>query len=348
MARKTKTMKNLFHRYILMTIAAAILAVISMPLFTILYFQTENIVFFILLLVTLGVLLAGYSLELIFYTLRLYKLFYSDIYQTTDRNLTKLKLHQKGLDLYQASEVGEVRKLNDNVLDLNYELEHMVQVALDKDYSKINLNYIDKKKRLVDHHTFHDHIAEIVFCSQSYRNVLIQAYYDFEGKGNLTPEEEEQLLDFINLVFSQVRVPHDFEALLPKVYAHPGFSRLHAVAAEEGRIRASYGCEGFLGPYEKKVRDYPFSCQAGLSIASVRIDGAISGCTSIRASYGQGNIYQDDFVDVWEHRFGIFRDHTPFKTGPCRDCRWWKKCKGNGMHLRGENGELLLCNLSRL
>jgi len=202
MARKTKTMKNLFHRYILMTIAAAILAVISMPLFTILYFQTENIVFFILLLVTLGVLLAGYSLELIFYTLRLYKLFYSDIYQTTDRNLTKLKLHQKGLDLYQASEVGEVRKLNDNVLDLNYELEHMVQVALDKDYSKINLNYIDKKKRLVDHHTFHDHIAEIVFCSQSYRNVLIQAYYDFEGKGNLTPEEEEQLIGQLARTFA--------------------------------------------------------------------------------------------------------------------------------------------------
>ena len=117
---------------------------------------------------------------------------------------------------------------------------------------------------------------------------------------------------------------------------------------KEGRIKASYGCEGFLGPYEGKVRDHLFSCQAGLSIASVRIDGDISGCTSIRASYSQGNIYQDDFVDVWEHRFGIFRDHTPFKTGPCAECRWWKKCQGNGMHLRGENGELLLCNLSRL
>lgn len=68
----------------------------------------------------------------------------------------------------------------------------------------------------------------------------------------------------------------------------------------------------------------------------------------IRASYSQGNIYRDDFVDVWENRFGIFRDHTPFKTGPCQDCRWWKKCRGNGMHLRGENGELLLCNLAKL
>ena len=134
--------------------------------------------------------------------------------------------------------------------------------------------------------------------------------------------------------------------LTPEQYR--GLMEFIVACRKEGRIKASYGCEGFLGPYEGKVRDHPFSCQAGLSIASVRIDGAISGCTSIRASYSQGNIYQDDFVDVWEHRFGVFRDHTPFKTGPCAECRWWKKCQGNGMHLRGENGELLLCNLAKL
>ena len=53
------------------------------------------------------------------------------------------------------------------------------------------------------------------------------------------PEEEEQLLDFINLVFSQAHEPHDFAALLPKVYAHPGFSRYHLVAAEQGSILAT-------------------------------------------------------------------------------------------------------------
>lgn len=127
-----------------------------------------------------------------------------------------------------------------------------------------------------------------------------------------------------------------------------GLMEFIVACRKEGLLQVTYGCEGFLGPYEGKVRDLPFSCQAGLSIASVRVDGAISGCTSIRASYSQGNIYRDDFVDVWENRFGIFRDHTPFKTGPCQDCRWWKKCRGNGMHLRGENGELLLCNLAKL
>ena len=117
---------------------------------------------------------------------------------------------------------------------------------------------------------------------------------------------------------------------------------------KEGRIHLSYGCEGFLGAYEGQVRDHLFSCQAGLSIASVRVDGSISGCNSIRSHYDQGNIYTDDIVDVWEGRFGIFRDRTPLRNGPCRECRWWKYCLGNGMHLRDENGELLLCNLQRL
>ena len=53
------------------------------------------------------------------------------------------------------------------------------------------------------------------------------------------PDEEPEVLDFINSVFSQAARPHDFEKLIPKVYAHPGFSALHAVAVEDGRIRGA-------------------------------------------------------------------------------------------------------------
>ena len=53
----------------------------------------------------------------------------------------------------------------------------------------------------------------------------------------------------------------------------------------EGRIDASYACEGFLGGYEAEVRDQFYQCAAGVSVASIRVDGAISGCTSIRANY---------------------------------------------------------------
>ena len=148
-------------------------------------------------------------------------------------------------------------------------------------------------------------------------------------------------------VFPVGRAAHDPELQLsPEQYR--ALMEFIVTCRKEGRIHVSYGCEGFLGSYEGKVRDHLFSCQAGLSIASVRIDGAISGCTSIRAAYSQGNIYQDDFVEVWENRFGLFRDHTPLRNGPCTDCKWWKWCQGNGMHLRDDDGQLLLCNYSRV
>ena len=120
-----------------------------------------------------------------------------------------------------------------------------------------------------------------------------------------------------------------------------------ALTRKEGRISVSYACEGFLGPYEGKVRDHLFTCQAGISVAGVRIDGSISACTSIRANYDQGNIYKDDFVDVWENRFANMRDRGWMRTGECADCKYWKYCHGNGLHLRDDNGNLIQCNLKR-
>ena len=58
----------------------------------------------------------------------------------------------------------------------------------------------------------------------------------------------------------------------------------------EGRIDVSYACEGFLGRYEGEVRDDFYQCAAGVSVASIRVDGAISGCTSIRSNFHQGNV----------------------------------------------------------
>ena len=117
---------------------------------------------------------------------------------------------------------------------------------------------------------------------------------------------------------------------------------------KEGRISVSYGCEGFLGEYEGKVRDHMFTCQAGMSISSVMIDGSISACASIRSKLAQGNIYKDDFIDVWENRYQPYRDRSWMKTGECADCKYFRYCQGNGMHLRDDNGELIICHLKRL
>lgn len=117
---------------------------------------------------------------------------------------------------------------------------------------------------------------------------------------------------------------------------------------KEGRIKASFGCEGFLGRYEGDVRDHFYTCQAGVTIGSVLIDGSISACTSIRSDYHQGNIYKDDFWDVWTNRFKPYRDRSWMKKDECGKCKWWKWCEGNGMHLRDSDGKLMLCHMTRI
>jgi len=117
---------------------------------------------------------------------------------------------------------------------------------------------------------------------------------------------------------------------------------------KEGRIKLNYGCEGFLGNYETEVRDTFFFCRAGVTTGSVLADGSISACPNLRSNFIQGNIYKDDFMDVWNNRYQILRNRSWLKQGECADCKYFKYCKGSGMHLRDESGNLLFCHFNRL
>lgn len=116
---------------------------------------------------------------------------------------------------------------------------------------------------------------------------------------------------------------------------------------KEGRIHPSFCCEGFMAGYEGKVRDHFFDCQAGVTVASVLLDGGIGACPSIRADYRQGNIYKDDFFDVWQNRYDKYRNREWMKTGICADCSFWRHCEGNGMHLRDSEGNITHCHLKK-
>lgn len=117
---------------------------------------------------------------------------------------------------------------------------------------------------------------------------------------------------------------------------------------KENKIHLSFSCEGFLGDYEYEVRDHSYFCQAGIHVASILADGSISGCLSIRSNYNQGNIYHDNFWDIWNSKFDQYRNRQWAKTDACSDCEMWRYCEGNGMHLRDENGNLIMCNYKNI
>jgi radical SAM protein with 4Fe4S-binding SPASM domain len=134
----------------------------------------------------------------------------------------------------------------------------------------------------------------------------------------LTPEQHRQVLDYIR------------------------------EKRKEG-LHISYSCEGFMPEYEMEIRDHLFHCAAGISIASILVDGSISACTSVRGKYYQGNIYKDDFWEVWENGFEPYRNRKWMKKlEPCKDCKLWRYCEGGGMHLRREDGALMVCHHNKL
>ena len=118
---------------------------------------------------------------------------------------------------------------------------------------------------------------------------------------------------------------------------------------EEKRIDVKFSCEGYVGQYEWKVRDAGFFCRAGINIGSILADGSVSACPNVDRAFSQGNIYKDNFYEVWQRKYEPFRDRTWARRGQCADCSHFRDCLGNGLHnWQAEPKRLLVCHNENL
>jgi len=99
-------------------------------------------------------------------------------------------------------------------------------------------------------------------------------------------------------------------------------------------LNVSLSCEGYL-PFQvdRKVRDQPFFCRAGINIASILCDGTVTGCPNNDPSFYAGNIQKDDFIQLWLHGFSKFRKREWIKETDCFGCDAVKHCMGGSIHL---------------
>ncbi len=114
----------------------------------------------------------------------------------------------------------------------------------------------------------------------------------------------------------------------------------------QATMEVTFSCEGYLGRYERRVRQTPYFCHAGINIASVLIDGTICACPNIdRKAFAQGNIYTHNLWQVWQDGFHPFRDRSWARRGMCKDCKAFNNCLGNGMHnWHGDCQEVINCH----
>lgn len=117
--------------------------------------------------------------------------------------------------------------------------------------------------------------------------------------------------------------------------------------AENAEMEVTYGCSHFLTmDYENELRDYYFQCGAGIFVASVMANGDIGSCLDIerRPELIQGNVYKDDFIDVWENKFSEFRKDRVCDSEFCRRCVHSSICMGDSFHTWDfENRKPLYC-----
>ncbi len=113
------------------------------------------------------------------------------------------------------------------------------------------------------------------------------------------------------------------------------------------KMEVTFGCSHYVGlEYERMIRDHYFLCGAGTLIASVRCNGDICACLDVtnRPDLVQGNIKTDNFMEVWNERFGAFRRDRTSDSNKCRNCSERIICCGDSAHTWDyENNEPLLC-----
>jgi radical SAM protein with 4Fe4S-binding SPASM domain len=87
-------------------------------------------------------------------------------------------------------------------------------------------------------------------------------------------------------------------------------------------------CEGagYLGKWDKRVRNHPFICGCGWLTCTIMADGGIQGCPSFDKRFDEGNVKEESFKDIWRNKFESFRNlKLPEK---CNECDYLNACRG--------------------
>ncbi len=197
-------------------------------------------------------------------------------------------------------------------------------------------NACNALKFLVEYEKNHDFIFDVVTCvHKGNLEILPKLRDDLIHRGlkrwmiyTIFPEGRARKND-LSVSASEYKRIMDF-IVETRSYRNP-----------EGKsIDVTYPCEGYLGDYELKVRDYYYYCSSGINTASIMCDGSCTGCLCVRSKdFVQGNIYDENknvinsFMDIWNTKYQIFRNRSWAKQGKCKNCKKWKFCLGGGIHL---------------
>ena len=191
--QKSRNINTSFKLSMTLPIVVLSLMIAVSIFFLLIYYFTQNRVFLFVLFGILILMGVGYVLVVFFVFRWLHRVFFKGLYEVTYGNLKKLSSDNSGLSHYPNFNLKEIDELNNEMDVISTKLDNAYLITYQPDYSKIKLDYIDKERNLITFQSFKKNLSSLLFLSQSFRNVVIEVYYDLSEE--LTKENKDYLLN---------------------------------------------------------------------------------------------------------------------------------------------------------
>ena len=197
--KNKNSIKTILKSFSLLPVFMAVLATSVVAPLTAVYVVKEDIAFLIVAIVILVFLLFGYVFVIFYISRMVREIFFNQIYKKTYRNFKKIVKNDTSFERYDDQNIVEIDELNEMVDDLKKKLDGGFLVIREQDYSSLNLEYIDKSKKLITFDSFKKNIAHIIYLSQSFRNMVISISYPIDQP--LEEEDKNRILNLYTKVF---------------------------------------------------------------------------------------------------------------------------------------------------
>ena len=170
------------------------------------------------------VMSALYAAASIYIYYKMRSIYFDGLYRTTAVMLRNLKSNVTSEEKYPTTGIAEINELNNDLSEVNTIISNSTMITSDLESAYIPLVFISEEERLVTLQSFKTELRALIYCSQNFRNALIEVYYDLD-EDTLTKEESKRVVKVLTDAFSEYEhflfIPNDngtgFYMFLPRM-----------------------------------------------------------------------------------------------------------------------------------
>ena len=184
----------------------------------------ESKILLIIGLVVVSVLAIAYIVFslLAFFILR--KVYQDGLYKTTAALLRGLKSNVPTTENFPETTIKEINELRSELVEVNTMTSNSTMISYDLSSSYIPLNYISEEDSIVTLESFKAELRSLIYCSQNYRNAIVEVFYDLDDD-EINQDESKRIVSILKDSFSDYShilfIPNNnktgFFMFLPKI-----------------------------------------------------------------------------------------------------------------------------------